>query len=110
MKPKISKNTESIRIGALDFPGVGQVGGHTIDLVQHAGQMVRVWLDRDGSYSTDPRQQHLWQIAEFQVPERQMEAQPVNDPVSGEETTAMVALPLDLSAMQITTFDLPVGA
>ena len=60
-----------VRIDAFECKKCGKVPATTIDLRPYAGQYVRIWLDEDGTYALDPRRNHFWQMAEFQVPEQE---------------------------------------
>lgn len=75
-----------IRIAAFESETLGKVGQKTIDLTPYTGLYVRIWLNSDKSYSLNPNEDHLWQIAEFQVPE---------------------TVPLDLTSVEFDLWELP---
>ncbi|MFH2012521.1 MAG: hypothetical protein ABIJ37_07485 [Pseudomonadota bacterium] len=86
MEPKITIVDDcKIRIAGYDCK-VGKISQKTIDMTPYAGEYVRIWLEKDGTYSLDKNANHYWQVAELQVPE----------------------IPVDLSGVKITTFELPV--
>jgi hypothetical protein len=105
-KPKITKSGKDIKIGRFTH-SLGKVKAATIDLSEYAGKYVRIWLEADGTYSLDPRRDHFWQVAEFQVPEIQYEEVLGIDPETDEPMVDLKPLPLDVSAMDITLFTLP---
>jgi hypothetical protein len=110
-RPKITKAGPALKIGGFTHK-LGKVKAATIDLSEYAGKYVRIWLEADGTYSLDPRRDHFWQVAEFQVPEFQVPETKYKevaaiDPGIGEPGGELVALPLDLTNMEITTFSLP---
>jgi len=86
-----------IRIAAFTCNRLGKVSQKTIDMTPYEGRHVRIWLDHDGSYSLDPNKDHFWQVAELDVP-----VVGVNRTDTGVET-----LPLNLSGVEITTWELP---
>jgi len=107
MQPKITilKNGR-ITIAALECAGIGHIARTTIDLTPYAGERIRIWLDKDGTYSLDKFRDHFWQIAELDVPAlvRQPGEKTGDDGkvVSTEET-----LPLDLTGVDISVWELP---
>jgi len=112
MKAKITKKGAKVTIGGFTFSGgegigAAKISGKSIDLTPYAGQYVRIWLDYDGGFSLEPRKDHFWQLAEFQVPEQAHKEVKGTDPETKEETINLEALPLDLSATEIRTWELP---
>jgi len=112
MKAKITKKGAKVTIGGFTFSGgegigAAKISGKSIDLTPYAGQYVRIWLDYDGGFSLEPRKDHFWQLAEFQVPEQAYKEVITKDAKSDEESTNLKALPLDLSATEIRTWELP---
>ena len=67
MDIKLTITDAKVTIGALSCE-IGQIPETTIDLSSHAGKRARIWLDKDGTYSTDPSSRHYWQVAELDVP------------------------------------------
>lgn len=112
MKPKISIKGSKIRIAAFECGGLGRVGQKTIDLTPYAGERVRIWLNKDGSYSLDPRRDHFWQVAELQVPEQKYREIETRDEETGATDRGgahvkMEPIPLDLSGAKLEVWELP---
>lgn len=107
MLPKISilKNGK-IAIAALECAGIGKVAKTTIGLTPYAGERVRIWLDRNGTYSLDKFTDHFWQIAEMDVPAlvRQAGEKTGED---GKIVPTEETLPLDLAGAEISVWPLP---
>ena len=98
-----------VRISAFECRELGKVSQKTIDMTPLAGQYVRIWLDKNGTYSSDERIGHYWQMAEFQAPEIEYEEVETEekDLITDEFITQKNALPLDLEKTEIETWDLP---
>ncbi len=108
MKAKITAvDGCKLRIAAFEDDLLGKVGQKTIDMTTYAGQHVRVWLGKEGTYSLDPKKDHFWQVAEMDVPDIFYHDVEVKDPETKESVMQSVALPLDLSGTEIMLFDLP---
>jgi len=112
MKPKISIKGSKIRIAAFECGSLGRVGQKTIDLSPYAGERVRIWLDKDGSYSLDPRREHFWQIAELQMPEQKYREIETREDDTGTADTGGASIktepvPLDLSGAELQLWELP---
>lgn len=98
-----------VQISAVDTVMTGKISQKTIDMAPFAGQVVRVWVDEDGSFSTNPGGKHIWQVAELTIPEIAYQPQMVEDPEgSGEMVEQSVAVPLDLNSTPVTLWPLPV--
>ena len=114
MEPSITVSGSKITIGAFkpNIGGIEKVDETTIDLTPYAGRHMRIWLDPDGSYSTDPRRDHLWQVAELTVPRREYKEIETGeiDPDLNVPIVKISASPVDLKGVKIDLFDLPKGA
>ncbi len=84
-----------------------KISQKTIDMTQHAGERVRIWMETDGTYSTDKHKNHWWQIAEFDVPAIEYEEVEKEHPVTKEKYKDMVAKPLDLKNVDVTVWEMP---
>ena len=107
MLPKITslKNGKS-SIAALECVGIGNVAKTTIDLTPYAGERVRIWLDRDGTYSLDKFRDHFWQIAEMDVPALvRLTGEKIGE--DGKIVPTEEMLPLDLAGVKISVWPLP---
>jgi hypothetical protein len=112
MKAKITTKGTKLIIGGFSFDGgegigAAKISGKSIDLTPYAGRHVRIWLDQDGRFSLNPRTDHFWQLAEFDVPGLKYTTTQEIDPETKEVSEKTVALPLDLSAMEIRVWELP---
>ena len=97
-----------VRIAAFECNERGKVSQKTIDLTPYAGQHIRIWLDPDGSYSLDPKADHYWQMAEFDVPEIQFSSVDTGEiDEAGQAIMASEPLPLDLTSVEIEKWELP---
>ena len=98
-----------VRIDAFECKKCGKVPATTIDLRPYAGQYVRIWLDEDGTYALDPRRNHFWQMAEFQVPEQEYKQVDSGDkdPETKEPIMVPEAIPIDLTGISIEKWTLP---
>lgn len=107
MKPEITVRKSIVKILAFDCAALGHVIEAKIDLTPHAGERVRLWIERNGEYSTNPRQDHYWQIAELDVPAQEY-VETAGDPDSeGRPTANRAAVPIDLSSVEIKAWSLP---
>ena len=95
-----------IQIAAYDC-ALGRVAKATLDLASHAGETVRIWLEPDKKYSLDKIRDHYWQVAELPVlPQlyRDIEGEPDSE---GHPALQREAIPLDLTGVGITVWNLP---
>jgi len=113
MKPKITiVGGCKVRIAGHDCK-IGKISQRTIDMTPYAGEYVRIWLEEDGSYSSNKHIDHYWQIAEMQVPEQkyqEINTQEINTREMNTDATPVIKveqIPIDLSGVEIITFDLP---
>ena len=107
MAPKITilKNGR-ITIAALECAGIGKIAKTTIDLAPYAGERVRIWIDRNGTYSLNKFADHFWQIAELDVPAQVRQAGEKTD-ADGKVVPTEETLPLDLTGVEISVWPLP---
>jgi hypothetical protein len=99
--PKLTTKGSKLTIAAFECEVLGKVGQKTIDLAGQAGEYVRIWLEKDGTYSIDKHKDHFWQVAELSVP---VQGYDVEITEEGETSTP---IPLDLDGVEIRTFELP---
>jgi len=100
-------NPACLTISSFSFPG-GNCSGGTIDLTNFQGGPARIYLDEDGSLSTDLYRDHYWLLAECVLPERQFEQRETGRTDEQDQpVTEMVEKPLDLNNIDITVFPLP---
>jgi len=114
MKPTITVSGSKVTIGAFT-PGIGElkeIKKATIDLAPYAGRHIRIWLDDDGTYSTDSRRGHLWQIAELDVPVQEHEAIKTKeiDPITKAPVIRMQPKPINIKGSDIGLLELPKAA
>jgi hypothetical protein len=107
MNPKITVKGSKLTIAAFECEVLGKVGQKTIDLADQAGEYVRIWLEKDGTYSTDKHKDHFWQVAELRAPVQQVNVTMQKDSETGEDVETWSAAPLDLDKVEIHTFELP---
>lgn len=92
----------SFRCGGLD------VAGRTFDLTPFQGGPFRLYVDEDGTLSTDLYKDHYWIIAEAIIPEKQYESVPTGQvDENGKPKTEIVERPLGLNNIDIIAFPLP---
>jgi hypothetical protein len=104
----ITKSGSQIIIDSFTCAKLGTIKKAEIDMTPYTGKHVRVWLDLSGVYSLDPKSGHYWQIAEFDVPEKQYRERDTGViDNEGEAVMAREALPLDLSTTNIAVWELP---
>lgn len=94
-----------IQIAAFDC-ALGRITKQTIDVSAQAGETVRIWLDNNKKYSTDPRQNHYWQVAELVVPAQTFSETEALD-ADGKPTITREMIPIDLSNVGILAWSLP---
>lgn len=100
-------NPNRIQVSPFPYFG-GNTAPATIDATPFQGGPLRVYLDPDGSISTDLYRDHYWLLAEAILPERRYENQPTGQvDENGQPMMAMVELPLDLNDVEIIVFPLP---
>jgi len=109
MQPIITfSDKHKFRIAAFECKKSGKVSQKTIDLTPHAGQRTRVWLNSDGTYSTDRNTDHYWQVAEFDVPHIKYEHTDTGE--MDDNDTPVVStksIPPDMTGVKIKKWTLP---
>ena len=91
----------------MPYPG-GDTASATIDLTPFQGGPFRLYLDSDGSLSTDLYRDHFWLLAEAVLPERIFDQEYTGQiDGNGQAITRMVERPLDLNMINVTVFPLP---
>jgi hypothetical protein len=94
-------------VAPFDFPG-GQCSGGIVDLTPFQGGPFRLYLEKDGSLSTERFRDHYWLLAEAMLPDRQFDSVPTGQvDEHGQAITEMVERALDLNTVDITVFPLP---
>ncbi|MDI3480777.1 MAG: hypothetical protein PWQ97_432 [Tepidanaerobacteraceae bacterium] len=95
-------NVENFQCGGLN------VTGKTLDLTQFQGGPFRLYVDKDGSLSTELYKDHFWLIAEAFLPEKQYDnIQTGRFDENGQPISEMVERPLNLDEVDIVVFPLP---
>lgn len=100
-----SENTTVLKIGAYEFEGQ-QIPARSIDLTPYQGKMVRVYIDEDGSYSTD-HGTHEWLLIMGRIPSPAYKSVPDGTDENGQLRLKSVEVPLDLNDVDFTVFALP---
>lgn len=100
-------NPGRLVVAPFPFPG-GQCAGGVFDLTTFQSGPFRLYLDGDGSLSTDLYRDHYWLLAEVILPEKKFDSQPTGRvDENGQPIMVMVERPLDLNEVPITVFTLP---
>lgn len=96
-----------LKISQFEFPG-GKCSSLAIDLTLYQGGPFRLYLEKDGTLSTELYRGHYWLLAEAQLPEKRYETVPTGQvDENGQPVTQMVECPLDLNNVDIIVFPLP---
>lgn len=90
----------------LPFPG-GTTAAATCDLTPLQGGPGRLYLNYDGSVTTNLYGDHYWLLAEAILPDRQFDQVLAGVDPNGQEIFNMVERPLDLTAVEVVVFPLP---
>lgn len=96
-------NPARLLVDPIPFPG-GTTAAAAYDLTAHQGGPFRLYLNQDGSFSSDLTADHYWLLAEAILPERQFDQVPVG---TDQEIFDMVERPLDLTGVEVVVFPLP---
>lgn len=99
------ENPSILHVGGFEFEGM-QIKPTDFDLSEHAGEMVRIYLDADGSYSM-AHGTHEWLLFMGMVPELKYKTVLDGLDENGVEKTKSVEVAPDLNDTVITIFDLP---
>ncbi|WP_018086487.1 hypothetical protein [Desulfurispora thermophila] len=111
-----SKPNETIRLAANKLivapfsTGSINCAGGTFDLEPYQGKAFRLYLEKDGSLSTDVNRDHFWLLAETTLPPQRYESVATDEvDQNGMTIYKSVPVPLDLesSDVQVTVFPLP---
>jgi hypothetical protein len=100
-----SENPSILHVGGFKFEGM-QIKPTDFDLSEYAGEMVRVYLDADGSYSME-HGTHEWLLFMGMVPDLKYKTVLDGLDEHGVEKTKSVEVAPDLNDTVITIFDLP---
>lgn len=100
-------NSVQVTVQPFPFPG-GECAGGSIDLTPFQGGPFRLYLEQDGSLSTELYSDHYWLLAETVLPEKRYD-QVLTGQVdeNGQSKTEMVESALNLNEIEITVFSLP---
>lgn len=111
-----SKPNEAIRLAANKLivapfsAGSINCAGGTFDLEPYQGKAFRLYLEEDGSLSTDINRDHFWLLAEVILPPQRYESVATDEiDQNGMTIYKSVPVPLDLESgdVQVTVFPLP---
>lgn len=111
-KPNLAVEIDEIparlAVRPIAIPGGGATESAVIDLTPFQGGPFRLYIDADGTLSTDLHRDHYWLIAEAVLPERLYDNAPTGQvDEHGQAVTQMVERPLDLNDIEIMVFPLP---
>ena len=102
-----AESPSRLAVAPFPYPG-GQCQGNVLDLSAYQGEAFRLYLEADGSLSTELFRDHYWLLAEAVLPERRYEMVPSGQvDENGQPLTVLQEVPLDLGEIQITVFPLP---
>lgn len=94
-------------VAAFSFLG-GECAGDDIDLASFQGGPFRLYLEADGSLSTELFRDHYWLLAEATLPEKQYDNVPTGQTDEyGNPKMELVERVLDLNDIDIFVFSLP---
>lgn len=99
------ENTAVLHVGGFEFEGK-KIPAKDFDFTNNAGEMVRVYLDADGSYSM-VHGTHEWLLFMLQVPSYTYKTVPDGVDEKGVEKTKAVEVAPNLANTEITIFSLP---
>ena len=98
-------DTAVLKIGAYEFEGM-KIPARNIDLKPYQGKMVRIYIEKDGSYSTD-HGTHEWLLIMGMVPEITYKSVPDGTDENGQTRMKQEEVPIDLNDVEFTVFALP---
>lgn len=104
MKPEIIKNGNVLTIKTF-ICKEGMAPELVIDLISHAGEFVRIWLDEDMTYSLDKHKNHYWQVAELQVPVQKYQSVDIGE-VDEQGLSITTSEPIPIKLPVIRLFDI----
>lgn len=104
---RVSISGSQLSVESFNFGGK-VVPATAIDLTPYQGQVVRIYLNEDGSISVYPNTTHYWLLAEVNLPPQQFnyidtgQVDELGAPILQREP-----VPLDLSALEVKVWALP---
>lgn len=99
------KNTAVLKIGPYEFEGM-KIPARSIDMTPYQGKMVRIYIEKDGTYST-ARGTHEWLLIMGRVPEVTYKSVADGTDENGQTRMKQEELPIDLNDAEFTVFALP---
>jgi hypothetical protein len=104
----VASNPAHIQVSSFEFPG-GVTQAQQIDLTPYQGGPFRLYLEHDGSLSTDLYADQYWLLAETVLPNKQYDNVPTGlQDENGNDVNELQEAALDLNDINITVFALPV--
>lgn len=100
-----ANNTAVLKIGSYEYEGM-KIPARDIDLTPYQGKMVRIYIEKDGSYSTDCGV-HEWLLIMGKVPEVTYKSVVDGTDENGQPRMKQEELPIDLNDAEFTVFALP---
>lgn len=94
-----------LKIGAYEFEGM-KIPARDIDLTTYQGKMVRIYIEKDGSYSTN-HGTHEWLLIMGKVPEITYKSVVDGTDETGQTRMKQEEVPIDLNDADFTVFALP---
>lgn len=98
-------NPAVLKIGAYEFEGM-KIPARNIDLKPYQGKMVRIYIEKDGSYSTDYGT-HEWLLIMGMVPKPTYKSVADGTDENGQTRMKQEEVPIDLNDVEFTVFALP---
>ena len=98
-------NTAVLKIGAYEFEGM-KIPARNIDMKPYEGKMVRIYIEKDGRYSTDYGT-HEWLLVMGMVPELTYKSVPDGTDENGQTRMKQEEVTIDLNDTEFTVFALP---
>ena len=96
-------NPARLTVQSFAFAGKNTAAG-AFDLTPYQGGPFRLYIESDGSYSTDFYSQHYWLLCEVVLPPARYVSQQTDDPMGGG---MLMPVPLDLRDVDINVYPLP---
>ena len=104
----VANNPFHIQVNSFEYPG-GVTQAQQIDLTPFQNGPARLYLEHDGSLSTDLYADHYWLLAETVLPEKQYNNVPTGmKDENDNDVNELQEASLDLNDFDITVFALPV--
>ena len=100
-----SENPAVLKIGAYEFEGM-KIPARDIDMTPYQGKMVRIYIEKDGSYSMDYGT-HEWLLVMGIVPEVTYKNVADGTDENGQTRMKQEEVPIDLHDTELTVFALP---